>query len=73
MIYNNVQKEIAHKIEKEPQVSNWKDWKWQIKHSIKSLEKFEYLTDIKFDKEERKNLEKHLKNSHFQLPPITYR
>ena len=56
MIYNNIQKEIANKIEEEPKLSNWKDWKWQIKHSIKSLEKFEYLTGIKFEEKERANL-----------------
>ena len=49
MIYNNVQKEIANKIDEEPKLSNWKDWKWQLKHAIKSLEKFEYLTGIKFE------------------------
>jgi lysine 2,3-aminomutase len=53
MIYNSVQKEIANKIDKEPELSNWKDWKWQLKHAIRSLEKFEYLTGIKFDEQER--------------------
>ena len=53
MIYNTVQKEIANKIDEEPKLSNWKDWKWQLKHAIRSLEKFEYLTGIKFDEQER--------------------
>jgi lysine 2,3-aminomutase len=58
MIYNNVQKEIANKIEEEPKSSNWQDWKWQLKHSIKSLEKFEYLTGIKFDEKEKLELKR---------------
>ncbi len=58
MIYNQTQKEIAKKIEKETELLNWKNWKWQIKHSIKTLEKFELLTGIKFEGEERKDLEK---------------
>lgn len=58
MIYNNIQKEIAHKIVDEPKLSNWKDWKWQLKHSITSLEKFEYLTGIKFDENEKIGLKK---------------
>lgn len=53
MIYNTVQKEIANRIDEEPKLSNWKDWKWQLKHAIRSLEKFEYLTGIKFDEQER--------------------
>jgi lysine 2,3-aminomutase len=58
MIYNNVQKEIAGKIEMRPEESNWRDWRWQLKHSVKSLDKFEYLTGIKFSGEEKKSLEK---------------
>ncbi len=56
MIYNNLQKEIAEKIVNEPNLSNWRDWKWQVKHSIRSLEKFEYLTGIKFEEKEREGL-----------------
>lgn len=56
MIYNQVQKEIANKIDGEEILTNWRDWKWQLKHCIKSLEKFEYLTGITFDNQERVNL-----------------
>jgi len=56
MIYNSVQQEIANKIEDNIGISNWKNWKWQLKHSIKSLEQFEYLTGIKFPSEERTDL-----------------
>lgn len=56
MIYNHAQKQIAGKIEEQPQESKWKDWRWQLKHSIKSLEKFEYLTGIKFSEHEKENL-----------------
>lgn len=55
---DNVQKEIANKIEEKPQLSNWKDWKWQLKHSIKTLDQFEYITGICFEKKERKQLQK---------------
>lgn len=39
-------------------MSSWKDWKWQLKHSIKSLEKFEYLTGIKFEEKQKADLQK---------------
>jgi lysine 2,3-aminomutase len=58
MIYNNVQKEIANRIEGEEKLSNWRDWKWQLKHAIKSIDKFEQLTGITFEKKEKENLKK---------------
>ncbi len=58
MIYTYEQKAIAKKIEEQPRLSKWKDWKWQLKHSIRSLEMFEFLTGIKFSDEERAGLEK---------------
>ncbi len=58
MIYNNRQQAIAHKIEEESKLTNWKDWKWQLRHAIKSLDKFEELLGIEFNAEERQGLEK---------------
>jgi len=57
-IFNAVQQELGHRLEEDINVSSWKDWKWQIKHSIRSLDKFEYVTGITFDTEKRKQLEK---------------
>jgi lysine 2,3-aminomutase len=57
-IYNKVQQDIAHKIQENPEISNWKDWKWQLKHSIKSIDKFEYITGIRFSKGQREQFEK---------------
>ncbi len=58
MIYNNAQREIANKIIEKPKLSNWKDWRWQIKHSIRNLDQFELLTGIKFNNKEKEELEK---------------
>jgi len=69
MIYNNIQKEIANKIDEEPKLSNWKDWKWQLKHSIKSIEKFEYLTGIKFNEKERADLQQTFKKFPLSVTP----
>ncbi|MBN2166142.1 MAG: lysine 2,3-aminomutase [Marinilabiliaceae bacterium] len=69
MIYNNVQKEIANKIEKEPQLSKWKDWRWQIKNSIRTIDKFEFLTGIHFDDEERADLEKTFEKFPLSITP----
>ncbi len=69
MIYNNVQKEIASKIEEKTKLSNWKDWKWQIKNSIKSLEKFEYITGINFDEKEKEQLHKTFEKFPLSITP----
>ncbi len=58
MIFNEAQQEIANKIENDKSLSNWRDWKWQLKHAIKSLSQFELLTGIHFEEEERKDLER---------------
>jgi lysine 2,3-aminomutase len=57
-IFNTVQQELGNRLEEDINVSAWKDWKWQIKHSIRSLDKFEHVTGIKFDSKKRKSLEK---------------
>jgi lysine 2,3-aminomutase len=53
-IFNDTQQEIARRIRPESNLSNWKDWKWQLKNSIKTIDKFELLSGIKFPEEEKK-------------------
>jgi len=69
MIYTNGQREIANKIVKETEISNWKDWRWQIKHTIRTLEQFEFLTGITFEGKERKDLEKTFKKFPLSITP----
>lgn len=56
MKYNKRQQEIAKKIDSQAGISDWTNWKWQLRHSIKTLEQFEYLTGIKFDDQETEQL-----------------
>ena len=58
MIYNNLQRAIARKIEEDSEISSWKNWKWQLKYVIRTLDKFEYLTGIQFSRKEKEDLEK---------------
>lgn len=57
VIYDEKQQEIAEKINPKAIISNWKDWKWQLKNSIKDIPTFERLTGIKFEKKKRALLE----------------
>lgn len=36
------------------ELKNWRDWKWQVRHTIRDLETFENLLDIKVSDEIRK-------------------
>ncbi len=63
------QKNIAEKISPEVAISNWKDWKWQIKHCVNDIDTFETLLDVKFDPEERKSLEETLEKFPLSITP----
>jgi lysine 2,3-aminomutase len=52
-IYTKKQRRIAEEIEEGVVMSRWKDWKWQLKHSIRDVETFEKLTGISFSEKER--------------------
>lgn len=38
--------------------SKWKDWKWQIAHTIRDIETVENLLDIKLEEKERKEIKR---------------
>lgn len=53
VIFNNTQQKIAKRIRPETDLVNWKDWKWQLKNSIKTIEQFECLTGIRFGSDDK--------------------
>jgi lysine 2,3-aminomutase len=56
-IFNGTQQAIANNINIDSTISNWKDWKWQLKNTIKTIDQFEQFTGISFDRQERGLLE----------------
>lgn len=68
-IYNSNQRNIAHKINSDTEASDWKDWKWQVKHRITTIEKFEHITGIKFEKEERADLQRTIDTFPLSITP----
>lgn len=68
-MYNENQKRIAEKISSKTGLSNWINWKWQIKHSIIDIPTFEKLLDITFDPDERKHLEKTIAKFPLSITP----
>ena len=69
MIFNAIQQELGNRLEEDISISSWKDWKWQIKHLVRSLDKFEYLTGIKFSPEKRKDLERTFEKFPLSITP----
>ena len=60
MVYNKKQEEIARQVHSEPDdvtVKLWRDWKWQLKHSITDIDTFVELTGIDYSEEEREELD----------------
>ena len=68
-IYTENQQNIARKINEDSVLSNWKDWRWQLKKSINSIDTFENLLDIRFTPEERKKLEITVKKFPLSVTP----
>lgn len=68
-IYNKKQQEIAEKINSDAAITNWKNWKWQIKHSIKDLSTFEQLLGIKFKPDEKIQLEETIDKFPLSITP----
>ena len=68
-IFNIAQQAIATKIKADSNISNWKDWKWQLKNSIKTIEQFEVLSGISFPEDEKKELKKTLRKFPLSITP----
>lgn len=52
-IFTKHQEKIAHKIDPSSVSGNWRDWKWQMRNAVKTIEQFEKLTGITFSPEEK--------------------
>lgn len=57
------------KISPKALVSNWKDWKWQLKHRIRDIPTFERLTGIRFEADERQLIEKTIEKFPLSITP----
>lgn len=57
IIMERKHQQVATLIDPEVTKSHWRDWLWQVKHTIRSIETFEKLTGIEFSPEERIQLE----------------
>ncbi len=63
------QKEVVRKIDVDANQSNWRDWKWQIRHSIKDIETFEKLLGVEFESDQRARLEETVSQFPISITP----
>ncbi len=53
MSLSSAQKHIIQSIDGSASLSQWRDWKWQVRHRVRDLETFETLLRIKMTSEQR--------------------
>ena len=68
-IYSPRQQNIASKISKKTDKSNWTDWNWHLSHSVQDIDTFEKLTGIRFPEDEKKAYEKTLEKFPLAITP----
>jgi lysine 2,3-aminomutase len=69
-IYSTNQQKIAQKLSfEDASLTKWKDWRWQLKHSIRSIDAVERLLGIRFNDEDRADLEKTLERFPLSVTP----
>jgi lysine 2,3-aminomutase len=68
-IFTKHQQNIAHRIESKSELKNWRDWKWHMKHAIKTIEQFENLTGIIFTPAEKREFEATIERFPLSITP----
>ncbi|MDD2240090.1 MAG: lysine 2,3-aminomutase [Kiritimatiellae bacterium] len=69
MIYTKHQQRIAGRIDQASSRSNWKDWKWQIKNRVRSLDVLEQLLGVKLPRGQRAQLKKTIDTFPLSITP----
>jgi lysine 2,3-aminomutase len=68
-IFTQKQQHIAKKIDNDTTRSNWKDWKWHIKHAIKKISTVEKILNIDYPEEEKLKLQETLNKFPLSITP----
>jgi lysine 2,3-aminomutase len=68
-IYTQHQQNIAGKIGKSTGISHWKDWHWQLAHSIHDIGTFEHLLGIEFPAERKTELQETIAKFPLSITP----
>ncbi len=62
-------KKISKNIEQRTTKKHWRDWKWQVKHSIHDIEALQNVLDVKFSKKRIASIKKTIKKFPLSVTP----
>ncbi len=68
-IFNDVRQDVAGEMRFGYDISKWKDWKWQLKNSVKSVDAFERLMGIKIPEEDKTLMNKTIERFPMSVTP----
>lgn len=68
-IFTQKQQHIAEKIDSDITRSNWKDWKWHIKHVIREISTVKKILNIVYPEEEKLKLQETLNKFPLSITP----
>lgn len=71
-IFNKRQQTLTGKIDADAHIKNWRDWKWQLKHSIRDVDTFETLLGNEFDPKERKKIDETVAKFPLSITPYYF-
>jgi lysine 2,3-aminomutase len=71
-IYNAKQRNIAEKFSDDSSLENWRDWKWQLRHSIKDIRTCEELLGTAFSGKEKRLLEHTVRKFPLAITPYYF-
>lgn len=69
MTLSETQEHILQAIDKDINISQWRNWKWQIRHCVRDLETFERLLDVRLGDEQRKQFDATIKRFPMSITP----
>ncbi|AGK98548.1 lysine 2,3-aminomutase [Clostridium pasteurianum] len=53
----------------EHKYSNWKDWKWQVRHTVRDIDTLEKLLEIELDIRDKRNIERTIEKFPMAITP----
>ena len=69
MTISQAQKQIINNINEDANASNWRDWRWQIRHCVRDLNSFENLLGVELDWEQRQKFSQTLAEFPMSITP----
>ncbi|MCI5114708.1 MAG: lysine 2,3-aminomutase [Candidatus Electrothrix sp. AW1] len=69
MIYTENQQEIAERIDTDVSKTIWKDWKWQVKNRIRSLQQLEDFLELELGEEKKKHIQQTIEKFPLSITP----